>query len=305
MTGSWIYTCYQRSMISIKTDSSFEINLLSDKENSGGFGVCLEITSASSSSLRLSCGKSRWSTTSYKPTDRETSLTESITPSGDESSQPSSGNESNQPTSDRGSNQTTSASESNQQTTPTSKNDNSMSAIIGGAVGGLIVIIIIIIIIVICVIHKRRKDKSYKSPETLETDAHPYQNIPDNRSGDITHQPKQNNELVNQENDPYNIIDNDIIKPSNGNQGVEYLENDLYISSDDVTNDVVVDDKLKPSNGNQGMEYLENNLYISSDDITDDVTDNVVVNDKLKSKLPVVAKYAQVNKSNRTHELEI
>ncbi|KAK6174945.1 hypothetical protein SNE40_013497 [Patella caerulea] len=111
------------------------------------------------------------------------------------------------------------------------------------------------------IIRKRRKDKTYENPEASETEAHPYQNIPDNRSGEITHpyqnipdnrlggkahQPKQNNELVHQENDPYTSI--------------------------------------------QEMEYLENDLYISSGDVTDD--------DKLKAQLPVVAEYAQVNKSN-------
>ncbi|KAK6174947.1 hypothetical protein SNE40_013499 [Patella caerulea] len=126
------------------------------------------------------------------------------------------------------------------------------------------------------IIRKRRKDKTYENPEAAETEVHPYQNIPDNRSreithpyqnipdnrsGEITHQPKQNNEVVHQENDPYTIIDNDIIKPSNGIQGMEYLEDDLYISSGDVTDDAEVDDKLK-------------------------------------TQLPVVAEYAQVNKSN-------
>ncbi|XP_055958155.1 uncharacterized protein LOC126828624 [Patella vulgata] len=134
-----------------------------------------------------------------------------------------------------------------------------LGVIIGGSVGGITAIIVIIIIIV-CVIRKRRKDKCHESPESVETDVHPYQNIPDNRSGEITHQPEQINELVNQENDPYTSIDNDIIKPNNGNQGMEYLENDMYISSEGVTDDVVVDYKLK-------------------------------------AKLPVMAEYAQVNKS--------
>ncbi|KAK6175140.1 hypothetical protein SNE40_013662 [Patella caerulea] len=287
-----LYTCDEHLQLhkdSFDLEPMETLSLYMEKGtvNGAGFLFCLNmVTDKENTNIILEC-TSKSTTTTASPTPvthiKSTSANHSMSSIANTNNIPTSSTFRNGDTSatystplnpgtggDNGTSYTTVKSNTSSvipSTTEQQPNNDDSERLIGTVIGSIVGVLVVValVMVVICLVKRRQKKHQYETPLEPQDRPHNYLNA------------------VVTPNNNANGYNSQITNP--GNQGMTYLENDLYKSIDD-------DESVERRGGNhEGMIYLENDLYISSNG-TDDV------NQDAENSVPhQPVEYAVVNKT--------